>query len=247
MRTVSSRTPILISLGVHAVLAVAAALCVARGTFASSPAAIEIDTYAEEETLAPPLPEPVTAATEPPAPPASPKPAARAPLPAPVAPTAAPNPTAAPGPDHGEAAGDPGVSDKGLALGDGADEIGIGSGGAGGGIGSGKGGGGGAPPLAPAPVVCAEAATLPEPIVRFSAIRYPEQAMNAEREGRVLVRLAVDESGAVSKAEVTQHVHPALDAAAIAAGKRWRFRPARRCNAAVTSTFMISVRFELVD
>ncbi len=60
------------------------------------------------------------------------------------------------------------------------------------------------------------------------------------------VRLTIDTTGTVSKAEVVdrQHVNAVLASAAIDAGRMWRFRPARRGEEPVTSEMVVQFRFD---
>lgn len=64
--------------------------------------------------------------------------------------------------------------------------------------------------------------------------RYPSLAREAGIEGRVVVRLLIDTKGAVIEASVLHsEVTPAMEAAAIEAALRCRFRPARQRSAPV--------------
>ncbi len=75
---------------------------------------------------------------------------------------------------------------------------------------------------------------------------YPEQARREGREGRVLLRVRIDERGRSQSAEVHETSgSEILDLAAVEAIKRWRFRPARYGNEAVESWVKIPIHFRL--
>ena len=64
----------------------------------------------------------------------------------------------------------------------------------------------------------------PEAIERVAPV-YPEEAKRAGIEGEVIVQCFVGANGAVGETRIEKSI-PALDAAAIAAVKQWRFKPA---------------------
>jgi protein TonB len=66
--------------------------------------------------------------------------------------------------------------------------------------------------------------TDPEAIERVAPV-YPDSARHAGIQGTVVVKALVSSEGHVLRADVQDSV-PALDAAAIAAVKKWRFKPA---------------------
>lgn len=77
---------------------------------------------------------------------------------------------------------------------------------------------------------------------------YPERARKEGKEGRVLLRVLVDEEGRSKVVEVnTSSGSEALDQAALAAIKRWRFLPARYGNKPVESWVKIPIDFRLTD
>ncbi|MDC0672631.1 TonB family protein [Nannocystis sp. ncelm1] len=63
-------------------------------------------------------------------------------------------------------------------------------------------------------------------LVEFAAADYPEAERAAGREAAVVLRLHVDDTGAVKSAEVSESAGPAFDAAAVAAALKFRFTPA---------------------
>jgi TonB family protein len=86
---------------------------------------------------------------------------------------------------------------------------------------------GGGGPDAP----CAEEPTKPVPDVQtpIDYTLYP-QAQADGIEGKFRAQLVVDADGQVSEVVVVAGVEPALDAAIVAAHKRWRIKPATACG-----------------
>jgi protein TonB len=75
---------------------------------------------------------------------------------------------------------------------------------------------------------------------------YPAQARAERRQGTVILRLEVSDSGNVSDVAVLiSSGHTILDAAAVRAVRAWRFEPARATGRAVTWTGRLPVRFLL--
>jgi TonB family protein len=56
--------------------------------------------------------------------------------------------------------------------------------------------------------------------------QYPQAAFDKKVEGTVLVEILIGEEGEVAYAEIRQSI-PALDAAALAVVRQWKFDPAR--------------------
>jgi protein TonB len=96
------------------------------------------------------------------------------------------------------------------------------------------------------PAPCTEDATKPEPIQKTD-IEYTEEARAAGVEGRLVLKVTIDENGAVTDVAVASSVDPSLDAAAIAAVKQWRFKPSTKCGKPVAGTYTLARRFELGD
>jgi protein TonB len=98
-----------------------------------------------------------------------------------------------------------------------------------------------------APATTAEVSSLPEPIqVELPRSEYPPQALRAGIEGAVKLRLVVDEQGSVREATVVSDPGYGLGPAAARAAKRWfRFRPARKDGAPVAVEIPFTVRFVL--
>ena len=77
---------------------------------------------------------------------------------------------------------------------------------------------------------------------------YPESARRDGREGRVLLRVLVDDQGRSKQVEINSSSgSDALDRAAAEAIKRWRFHPARYGDKAVESWLRIPLEFRLAD
>lgn len=75
---------------------------------------------------------------------------------------------------------------------------------------------------------------------------YPPQALLAGITGRVVLRVMVDESGAARRVNLlTSSGHEPLDAAALTAVRRWKFRPAQLDGKSVRYEVAVPVRFTL--
>jgi periplasmic protein TonB len=96
------------------------------------------------------------------------------------------------------------------------------------------------------PAPCTEDASRPEPIAK-TEIEYTEEARANGVEGRLVLKISIDENGAVTDVSVASSVDAALDAAAIAAVKQWRFKPSQKCGKPVAGTYTLARRFELGD
>ena len=77
---------------------------------------------------------------------------------------------------------------------------------------------------------------------------YPESSRREGREGRVLLRVLVDDQGRSKQVEINSSSgSDALDRAAVEAIKRWRFHPARYGDQPVESWLRIPIEFHLAD
>jgi len=86
----------------------------------------------------------------------------------------------------------------------------------------------------------------PPQLIRFVSPRYPELAKQAGIEGTVLIRVLVGEDGKVQRASVIQSdVTPAMEKAAIAAAKKFLFKPAKQRTVPVRASMAIPIRFKL--
>jgi protein TonB len=100
--------------------------------------------------------------------------------------------------------------------------------------------------LGQGPAPCTEDATKPEPTTKTD-IEYTDEARASGVEGRLVLKVTVDDNGAVTDVAVMSSVDPSLDAAAIAAVKQWRFKPSTKCGKPVAGTYTLARRFELGD
>jgi TonB family protein len=73
---------------------------------------------------------------------------------------------------------------------------------------------------------------------------YPPEAKKAGKEGAVIIDVIIDETGAISWTEIAHHADQALDDAALAAVRQWRYRPATRNGKPVATWRSITVRFK---
>lgn len=88
----------------------------------------------------------------------------------------------------------------------------------------------------------AQAVEPPVP-VRTVAPEFPPE-MRAQRvSGLVTVSVQIDEQGNVTDSSVEKSSHPAFDPAAVAAVRKWKFKPAKKDGAAVAIRVSIPVKF----
>ncbi|GEM_PF-6259592 len=85
----------------------------------------------------------------------------------------------------------------------------------------------------------------PEIIRRVDPI-YPEAALNAGVEGLVVVKVLIDTTGLVERAEIVKS-HPLLDQAAEDAARQFQFKPAQRGNRPVKVWISIPFQFRLSE
>jgi protein TonB len=76
------------------------------------------------------------------------------------------------------------------------------------------------------------------------APEYPPIAVNARKEGIVILEAVIDETGTVARLKVLKS-EPLLDEAAIAAVKRWRYTPTLLNKVPIPILMTITVRFTL--
>ena len=96
----------------------------------------------------------------------------------------------------------------------------------------------------PADDGCSEAEVKPSPL-ELPQPAYTESARAAGIVGKVRVQLTVAVDGSVQAATVVSSLDPGLDAAALAAVKSAKFRPATRCGRPVAATITIGIKFSL--
>ena len=102
----------------------------------------------------------------------------------------------------------------------------------------------GTPQAAEAPAAQAPAIEAPK-LLEFSEATYPAQAEHERLEAAVLLRLTLDERGAVTEAEVLQPAGHGFDEAAREAALRFRFEPAKRNGVPMPSRIAYSYEFRL--
>jgi TonB family protein len=74
---------------------------------------------------------------------------------------------------------------------------------------------------------------------------YPEMARRLGAEGEIMLKIVVEADGSVGRVTVEQGGHPALVDAAVAAVKRWLYRPARVDGSPVPVFKTVRIRFTL--
>jgi TonB family protein len=142
---------------------------------------------------------------------------------------------------EGRAVASSGANGQGVdgSGGKGAAGSGIGSGApfgtAGSGIGTGRGGTG---------VIAFGSADAPKFLHRIVP-QYPPAARMRREEGRVMLKLTIDEKGTLMNVEVVESTGADFADAAVDAAKRSRFTPARRNNAPILSVALLPIRFTL--
>lgn len=78
-------------------------------------------------------------------------------------------------------------------------------------------------------------------------IEYPEEAIRAGIEGRLVLRFVVETDGRPSSIQVIQPLHPLLDSAAVAALRQVRFIPGKQNGQPVRVRMQLPVRFRLLS
>ncbi|HVF59649.1 MAG TPA: energy transducer TonB [Thermoanaerobaculia bacterium] len=86
--------------------------------------------------------------------------------------------------------------------------------------------------------------TPPEVLSRVEP-RYPASARMIRSEGTVVIEVVVETDGSTGDVRVLRGISKALDEAAVAAIRQWRFRPARVEGTPVRAYHTVTVRFEL--
>jgi protein TonB len=94
---------------------------------------------------------------------------------------------------------------------------------------------------------CDQPPTKPDPIYK-AEIEYTASARSEGIEGKLVLRIFVGADGTVTRVEIVKGVEPALDAAAVAAARTWRFKPSTRCGRPVDQgVYLLARVFELAD
>ena len=94
---------------------------------------------------------------------------------------------------------------------------------------------------------CNEEPTKPVPIAKQPDIELTASARAEGVEGRLILSLTIGADGTVTGVRVTKSLSAEMDAAAEAAVKQWRFKPAMACGKAMAGTFNLGRTFELGD
>lgn len=85
--------------------------------------------------------------------------------------------------------------------------------------------------------------TEPPVPVRTVAPDYPSQLRREGLSGIVMVKCQIDEQGNVAGAEIEKSSNPAFDQPALAALKKWKFKPARQDGNPVAIKVSIPLKF----
>jgi periplasmic protein TonB len=86
--------------------------------------------------------------------------------------------------------------------------------------------------------------TIPELLERIDPA-YPDVARKLRQEGTVVLEAVITSSGMVDEVRVVASRGPLLDAAAVSAVRRWRYRPATLNGRAVAVFLTVTIRFGL--
>ncbi len=105
------------------------------------------------------------------------------------------------------------------------------------------------PPPPPLPSETAQdffAFDEPPMLVKYVAPKYPNLAQQAGIEGTVLIRVVVGIDGKVEDASIIQSdVTTAMERAALAAARKFIFKPAKQRTVAVRASMAVPIRFKL--
>ncbi len=96
--------------------------------------------------------------------------------------------------------------------------------------------------LAIAPLALAQTKEPPVP-VRTVPPDYPNELRREGVSGIVTVKCTIDEQGNVQEPEVEKSTNGAFDKPAIAALKKWKFKPAKQDGAPVSIKVSIPIKF----
>lgn len=86
---------------------------------------------------------------------------------------------------------------------------------------------------------------FPPELSRFVEADYPPEALEAEIEGEVVLSIEIDQEGRVTNVEVDEPAGNGFDEAAVAAARRFEFRPARAGDQPIPSRILYRYRFIL--
>jgi TonB family protein len=86
---------------------------------------------------------------------------------------------------------------------------------------------------------------LPPKLKHFVEADYPKQAVEQGLEAEVILQIAIDAAGQVTRVEVRNSAGPEFDAAAATAAQRFVFEPAQKSGEAVASRILYRYAFKL--
>jgi protein TonB len=101
-----------------------------------------------------------------------------------------------------------------------------------------------APPAAAPAAGAAESAPTSPVCLKCPPPAYPMIALRLKRQGTVVLRVLIDENGRVKQVLVVTGVEQ-LTEAAVAAVRKWTYRPALRQAAPVQAWLEVPIRFDL--
>lgn len=87
-------------------------------------------------------------------------------------------------------------------------------------------------------------AIRPPERITFVKPEYPEVARKSRTEGKVILEIVVGRTGTIENVTVLRS-HPLFDQAAVAAVRKWQYRPARQAGLPVKVYLTVVVSFEL--
>ena len=96
--------------------------------------------------------------------------------------------------------------------------------------------------LASAPVALAQTKEPPVP-VRTVAPEYPDELRRDGISGVVMVKCTIDEQGNVTNPEIEKSSNGAFEKPALAALKKWKFKPAKQDGTPVAIKVSIPIKF----
>jgi len=96
--------------------------------------------------------------------------------------------------------------------------------------------------LASAPVAFAQTKEPPVP-VRTVAPEYPDELRREGVSGVVMVKCTIDEQGNVTNPEIEKSSNGAFEKPALAALKKWKFKPAKQDGTPVAIKVSIPIKF----
>lgn len=73
---------------------------------------------------------------------------------------------------------------------------------------------------------------------------YPEQLRMHDIKGMVLIKVSINEEGAVESCEVQKSTQDEFNKPALDAVKRWKFKPAKKAGVAVKANILIPIKFD---